>query len=60
MGGVFGGLLDSFHFLLTAGVVEGTDDDGLSEEDVACGGKFGLGDDTLAKLLTWKPIESKV
>ena len=50
MRGVLGGLLDSFHFLLAAGVVEWTDDDGLSEEDVACGGEFGLEGDRLVKI----------
>ncbi len=32
---VFGGLFDGLHLLLAAGVVEGADDDGLAEEDVA-------------------------
>lgn len=32
---VFGGLFDGFHFFLAAGVVEGTYDDGLSEDDVS-------------------------
>jgi hypothetical protein len=34
---IFGGLLNGFHFFLASGVVKGTDDDGLSEEDVSRG-----------------------
>ena len=41
--GVLGGLLDRLHLLLAAGVVEGADDDGLAEEDVAGGREFRLG-----------------
>lgn len=36
MRGILGSLFDGFHFLLAAGMVEGTDDDGLTEEDVSC------------------------
>lgn len=39
---VAGGLLDGFDFLFAAGVVEGADDNGLAEEDIARGGELGL------------------
>lgn len=35
VGRVFGGLLDGFHFLFAGLLVEGADDDGLAEDDVA-------------------------
>lgn len=35
VGGVFGSLFDGFHFLFARLLVEGADDDGLAEDDVA-------------------------
>jgi hypothetical protein len=36
MRGIFGSLFDRLHFFLAGGVVEGTDDYGLPEENVLC------------------------
>jgi hypothetical protein len=34
LGSIFGGLLDSLHFLFAAGMVQGTNNNGLAEEDI--------------------------